>query len=784
MPRQYDSRQLVVDRDPLRQLIPDPGKLPKLDPKVFYDGLIQGIKMLTGIDLSSPEALVASIIELLKDAVGGALDPTQLLATVGKILGFVGTPASIDELAAWASTNLFGWIDPGRLPIIPVSHIGQIITSLLPNGMFGGAQSIIDPTGRWLVDAVEGAARTVANGTFTDLLSTDLISVAPGQVLNIVGKVKWSGLTASGSPIQLGVTEYSDERGENLAGRALVATPAGQTGTTGWKDVAGTYTVPQGVKAVRARVSVGAEATAGDVWFKGVDANRGNSLLPIALVENLSSRLASLLGVDVWQSFLDAAKGATGGSISDIINRIVHLGVDGSFDASQLVNVPNIPMVPGTKVGGLAGNMLQDFGSHIDNIVNRLSGTRGSNQSLDDADAALGALQDTVLGLSQDVQDLKIDQAGTSTSGKRYRVDFTTLPSGPFSAAPFDLTYSGAGSGYLELAGRAQWHKVNDGDRSVIARYTDGTNTDTETDFQFIQATVGSPPDGAAVNYACARMNTAKTTFVYAMGFRAGFFGLQFRAELGCYVNGVRYVFVANAPATYNYNLALKAGVGGNPYRFQVLSGTTVVIDYTDTSRVSQIGAAFRGWGFRSDTGNSGSDAPAPAVFVGCADNAPVGVQGTTFRAYRSLSSSVSKPAGNVPLPANTFDTVDYISSDLKWNPTTNEITVLKAGTYLCSMRLQGASALGFGNGKRVYPFWFVGGAAKAMGHDKYALNLNGFGAPAASLEDAIGGDPFVYYVPEGGVIRAGAGNAANAAIALVGDSAGLSTWLTVARVG
>ncbi|AYN57196.1 minor tail protein [Mycobacterium phage BoostSeason] len=771
MPRQYDTRQLAVDRDPLRQLVPDPGKLPKLNPKDFYDGFLRGIKLLTGIDLSSPEALVASIIELLKDGVGGALDPAQLLAMVGKILGFVGTPASIDELAAWASTNLFGWIDPGRLPMIPVSHIGQIVASLLPNGMFGGAQSIIDPTGRWLVDAVEGAARTVANGTITDLLSTDLISVVPGQVLNIVGKVKWSGLTASGSPIQLGVTEYSDERGETLAGRALVATPAGQTGTTGWKDVAGTYTVPQGVKAVRARVSVGAEATAGDVWFKGIDANKGNTLLPIALVENLSARLASLLGVDVWQSFLDAAKGTAGGTIGDIINRIVHLGVDGSFDASQLVNVPNMPMLPGTKVGGLgngSGNILQDIKSHVDNVVNKFLGMNGAGHALDDAAAAMGTIYSQVRTSAQQLQDLISEQTGESHSGRSFRVDFTTYPDGPLPDV-FDVTYSGSGSGYAEVrGGKGTWHKVADGDRTVMGRY----KADTLTDYQSLGATVASPMDNGAQNWLFGRCNVAKTTFVYAFGYRNSL--LDSRAELGCFVNGVKYVFATNVKANMNFNLGLKIGTGKGLRNFQVISGNEIIIDYTDTAGISQVGPDYRGWGFLSATANNGNNVPADAVYVTCADSDPSAAVGSGAKMARTSTANVGVSVGRFLLPQNFYQSLDLATPDIIPDVTNGKFTVSLAGWYRVEIAFR-VSTNAFASTWNLAPVLYKNGQVHRVGTDCYLFYFFGAGAGGRFAQTSFG-----VYLDAGDSVQSGYDASVAQSSLFSGEASGVETYFSI----
>jgi len=69
MPRAYDQRQLVVDRNPLQQLPVDYGKLPKLDPIDPADLLhtyLTSIERITGLNLSGIEDFLDSI----KDVVG------------------------------------------------------------------------------------------------------------------------------------------------------------------------------------------------------------------------------------------------------------------------------------------------------------------------------------------------------------------------------------------------------------------------------------------------------------------------------------------------------------------------------------------------------------------------------------------------------------------------------------------------------------------------------------------------------------------------------------------
>ncbi|QFG08611.1 hypothetical protein PBI_VANISOA_30 [Mycobacterium phage Vanisoa] len=616
-----------------------------------------------------------------------------------------------------------GIIKPSQLPMIPISHIGDWLADLLPHGDLDGAVSV-DGDANWSFDptlfqavagrTTPGSAKAVADGTTLELLSEDLVYVSTGQKININGFLRYTGLVATGSPIEVGLQAYSDLAGTVPVSRPTFFTPAGPTGSSGWLPVSGSWDVPSTVKTVRARLTVKNTATAGAVNFDQIVPSKGG-LLSGELVKGIAQ---------------------------------------------------------GT------GNLLDDLGQHVDNVVQQLLGVNATGQSLPDAATAFGSIRDTLLGLSRDVNAMKVQQQGITNSGQNFRVDFSTLPAGPFTAAPFDLFYMGSGTGYLSLTGaQAQWNEVANGDRLVLAKYNQGV---TDTDYQWIQATVAAPPETGAKNSACCRMNAAMDTFVYAKGYRTGAFGLGFKSEIGCYVGGVQHVWLTDQPATYNYNLSVRAGVGGNPYRFQVLSGTTVVIDYTDTAHQSQVGANYRAWGFMSEALNGGAASPAPAVFVGCSDNAPAPVMGSTFRTYRSLSSTITVPTGDVPLPSGTFDVVDFITNDLAWNPATNELTIKTPGTYLCTARLEYNNVAGMG-ATSWNSLWYVNGVMKGAGKPVRSVGPNGVGVPALSLDTGVGGDPFIYYLGAGAVLRLGMQSTGSTQIK--GDSLGMLTNMTVTKI-
>ncbi|UVD40983.1 minor tail protein [Mycobacterium phage Kashi_RDG1] len=383
MPPVFDRRSLVIDRNPLVGLTPDPGKLPKLDPAMLWKQWIEGFKTLTGIDLSSPAALVAS----LGDLIGSALDPAKLIEALTKVFGYVGPPlASLEALAAWVNGQIFGLIDPRRLAQIPLGSIVQESPNLLTNGSFTDAIAIDDETGRWVRDtatykSAPASARTTADGTIAELLSIDLIPVKPKQKLDIAGFVRWADLIASDGSIGIGLMEYGDA-GEQ---RVMIKALEGASGTQlTWQKIGGQYVVPDtGVDSVRVRLVVNDGATAGRVWYDELSASLGANLLPKTAVEGLVAELKAAFDSaeaaakqfldflqNQWQAMLNGIKGGVGGAIEDLWNRLLHLTPDGLFDASQLVNVKNMPQLPPAVVAGIEG--IENIGDTIQQAIDYL----------------------------------------------------------------------------------------------------------------------------------------------------------------------------------------------------------------------------------------------------------------------------------------------------------------------------------------------------------------------------------------------------------------------------
>ncbi|MCB1287432.1 MAG: hypothetical protein KDB47_06995, partial [Mycobacterium sp.] len=71
MPKAFDRGQLRITHDPIQRIDTALPRTPSFDPaSVVLTGLVEAIKDLTGIDLSSVEALIQSLGEVVADVVG------------------------------------------------------------------------------------------------------------------------------------------------------------------------------------------------------------------------------------------------------------------------------------------------------------------------------------------------------------------------------------------------------------------------------------------------------------------------------------------------------------------------------------------------------------------------------------------------------------------------------------------------------------------------------------------------------------------------------------------
>lgn len=434
-------------------------------------------------------------------------------------------------------------------------------------------------------------------------------------------------------------------------------------------------------------------------------------------------------------------------------------------------NDPTTAKVQPASVASLYGNsdIGADFADHINYVVQNLLGLPGT-ATLDQANQAYTVLQGTVSGLAVVTQALQQQQSQALQGGENYSVDFSRYATGSFSTAPFNVTYTGSGTGGLVISGgNAAWSSVNDGDVTATAIFNGGTMG---TDYPLLRATVAGIPGyyngggTSASNWCFLRSNSAGDTFVYAKVYSTGSFSVE--GEIGCFVSGVQTVFMTGIALTYNLNFTVSAGDydSSNLYRIQAWSGSTQVVDYTDSSHVSQYGSSYRYWGFISETTDNGVKVPAPASFVGCLDNAPAAATGSGFVTTNTSTTNVTTSAGL--MPSSFYNDLVTITSDLSYNASINEITFTYGGWYHVTIAVLMASTAG--GGQAVSAVLYHNGAIYEVGNTR------------ASTANYTISASFDIFVSPGDTIQAGLANTGSTPI--TGESTGTQCYFTGTRTG
>lgn len=387
MPRAYDRRPLTIDRNPLWTIMPE---LPKLsrDAPTFYTSLIESIKNLTGLDLSSPAALVASIGDLISSGLG--------LDQIAKMFGFIDIPASIEQLGEWLRPHLFGQIPSWRLGNIPAAHIGNFNPELLEDPGFDFESTIANNPSYVWDGAVGrgstlGSARTTADGT-TRILRSNRFEVSAGQKIDVKAYARWQGLTytaGAGGPIRLSVTLYN---GDTIVGSYAVSSISPvSVDATDWAMLAGQYQIPTGSTATHAAVmlTVDSSATAGNVWFDDGSA-RKVGLIAQELVAGLQAAIQAR--IDEFQSVINKGWEALTG-LPATINKTIEDW------KTALQNIPQANIKDfGAALAGAGQNMR-------DAIVQALGGTGTGHTTLDVLNALGNIPQHVIQGLEDELAD-------------------------------------------------------------------------------------------------------------------------------------------------------------------------------------------------------------------------------------------------------------------------------------------------------------------------------------------------------------------------------------------
>lgn len=183
---------------------------------------------------------------------------------------------------------LIGWINPGRIPFLPIGHIGQANPNLLMNGDFNTEVSM-DGEGTWTWDGAvghssPGSARTTGTGV-RKVLTSNPVAVSVGQVLTISGRVRWASAVGTGPTMQLQLVPYIGSTAQAAVTIANVVSPSANSGT--FTALSGSHTVAANVTEVRVKITAEAALTAGTVWWDDLSLTKPAQTLPQSWIQNL-----------------------------------------------------------------------------------------------------------------------------------------------------------------------------------------------------------------------------------------------------------------------------------------------------------------------------------------------------------------------------------------------------------------------------------------------------------------------------------------------------------------
>jgi hypothetical protein len=525
-----------------------------------------------------------------------------------------------------ALDGITGLIDHARLPVIPVSNIGSAFANLLVGGSFDSAVTL-DPDGQFVWDSVgrdkPGSAKAVADGT-TKVLHSNTINVTANQTFDFDGYVQWSGVTAGGGPaFQISVVPYL----AGVTGTAVVLDSITSPGTSaGWQHLQGSYAVPSsGVDAIRVRISVTTNVTAGSVWFDDLEAVKTGLL--------------------------------SGGLVKGIVDTI----------NDELQNTWN------SLTGGLSGlNVLTGNATAVD-VNGQLIATA---EAIARNAAAVAALQTTANSNANSGNSAFVNFATRANSGS-LGSDFSQTYSG-----------SGTGTLGIS-GGMAAWQVVNNNERTCVAVYNaKETMTDYQR-VGAAYASIPSKWFWTvpAYNYLYGRMNAAGTSYVYAR-LESGFaeIGCVVAGVKTVFASNAGFTFQSGMAywlecgQTGGANIIKLLDSNGNA----LISYT----DSAAVSQVGS-GYRYTGFGGYAFANGLAHTEPGRVMAFSMSDNTPQPIIGSGFRRYRSSTSGVGMSDGANLIPGSFFDTADINTGEYTYDHSTNKITVTKAGWYGVSLSVK-----------------------------------------------------------------------------------------------
>lgn len=786
----------------------------------FFDGFGLGGSMIeqlsTSITAGSARTL-AGLGQWVRDEL------VQISTLVGVITNGVGT--TYTDLAEWAgaalttlsqidASQIIGQLADGILGVVPISHIGEPLQypNLLQEAAFAD-QSSIEAADGWSWDSTQnyvgagGSAKVTCNATNRQLFANQVIPVARATKMQFSCWVRTSGFTGSGSPIQLTIVPFGVPVATPTATpvqlNPIVLASRAASNNTWAQMVPGVWTVPDpytvaGVTyrltSIRVRLAVTSSASAGTVWFDNVEARK------IGLLEQSYSQDL----VAAWNGLYDGMNG-----LGAVTGSTTPGSSTPSFTAGSGVRATintNNTRVTSSITNAVTALLGEVPGAIVDNLIY-------------DANIATSRNITSLQGL---VQALNNQQAvGGTRVGRQFFVDFSTYPNGQPST-PWLLSYhsdltNGTNSGTVQVqSGRVKFVPSGVSRRRgiLIHRGVQGSTPAPGTwqnymltDYHRVSAVM---PNN--FNYAVFG-NTTTAAYLYA---RTNFSALGSHghptvsvfAKFYVTLNGIIptmavELWYTNAVGIFRLNntsgqattfftwrpgatYTLEAGTPSNVKQFRVYQDSTLLATWQDNtapngSTRSMLGADFAGSEYLYRYCGFGLEAsadllstyPPPEVAAWAAiDNQPATTLGSGFRISRvdtNSSGVLVSASGGQTLPAGVFTAnnaatpPEYLTDDLKWDPTTLACQVSVSGWYLVELRYELAASLG---GSTLAPAVYRSNTLCAVG------------AEATGTANNCGAH-FTVYLTAGQTIRPG--YVSNANTNVVGNAAGTITYFSVA---
>lgn len=549
--------------------------------------LVEQLAALTGIDLTE-------FLSVLNDIELDFSGPSAFLHSLANALititnAFIGPDSPLNAL------NLFNLVPQELLSNFSISAIGDTVNNLLANPHFENLDSVASSVWTWDPSQhhtlIGGSAKVTADGTGKDLLS-NLVPVAKDQVLDVSAWVKYSGLTGSGTPIQLGITTYL--KGSPV-GQPVIATKGLTPPTSDWLKLSGTYTVPANVDSARLRLTVASTATAGTIWWDDTNLSKTGNLL---------QRL--IQGTNPGETMTNDIEHLFGGIMTNA-NNILNRALQGDLTALQQALDPtgtltaiedrinsflhSLSPLNGSNIshGSIGNGFLPGLLTEIDNAVRGLFNIPGNGFSQDDSANAYSHVADTLAGMQSRLTQLYTER----TTGRSFFDDFERSAS---SLGPnWSVTYPTGSGGTIRTDGHnAVWDKSGTSKRLYVARYTPNV---TATDDQIIITSLNSKADrplilGLSENpgYNCVngRMSADNLNYVE---FRIGCGEAWLYAVInGVYSEMAHTNYSGSDPAAGS---ALTLQCIGNYFEARHNAKTVIAVTSTSPSK----GTSFRGVG-------------------------------------------------------------------------------------------------------------------------------------------------------------------------------------------